>query len=64
MAKNCNFLTQFYIAIEMFFYFNHMDKKIDESQLDEIKHYNDFMINQFLATQESVQIFQKIEFSV
>ena len=37
LAKNCNFLTQFYIAIEMFFYFNHMDKKIDESQLDEIK---------------------------
>lgn len=70
LAKNCNFLTQFYIAyiygkkIEMFFDFNHMDKKIDESQLDEIKHYNDFMINQFLATQESVQIFQKIEFSV
>lgn len=48
----------------MFFDFDHMDKKIDESQLDEIKHYNDFMINQFLATQESVQIFQKIEFSV
>lgn len=43
LAKNCNFLTQFYIAyiygkkIEMFFDFNHMDKKIDESQLDEIK---------------------------
>ena len=23
-----------------------------------LKHYNDFLINQFLATQESVQIFQ------
>ena len=55
LAKNCNFLTQFYIAyiyekkIEMFFDFNHMDKNIDESQLDEIKTLKRFYDNTFFS---------------
>lgn len=43
LAKNCNFFysvlysIHIWKKIEMSFDFNHMDKNIDESQLDEIK---------------------------